>query len=64
MYKNELLQLEVMEDCGRFLSKFPECFQAKKLVRSTMSVNLTEKDFHQQLERVRDKVTGNSHFYA
>lgn len=63
-YKNELLQFEVMEDCGRFLSKFPDDLPAEKLVRSTMSVNMTEKEFNHQLERARDKVTGSSLFYA
>ena len=64
LYKHELLQFEVMEDCGRFLSKFPDDVPAEKLVRSTMSVNLTEKEFDQQLERARDKVTGSSQFYS
>ena len=65
LYKHEILQFEVMEDCGRFLSKFPDDVPAEKLVRSTMSVNLTEKEFDQQLERARDKVTGSSsQFYS
>lgn len=64
LYKNDLLQFEVMEDCGRFLSKFPEDVPAEKLVRTTMSVNLTEKEFDHQLERARDKVAGNSQFYV
>jgi hypothetical protein len=49
MYKSKLLELEVLEDCGRFLSKFPEDISSDKLLKHTLSIELSDKRFKQRL---------------
>ena len=51
MHKNKILELEVLEDCGRFLSKFSDDISVDKLFKYTFSIELTEKRFQHRLQQ-------------
>ena len=51
MHKSKILELDGLEDCGRFLSKFSDDISADKLFKYTFSIELTEKRFQQRLQQ-------------
>ena len=55
MHKSDILEADVLEDCGRVLSKFSEAISSDKLFKHIMSINLTEKGFQLQLSLVQNQ---------